>query len=125
MAEILPTLEIDRGEPYTRTITISDDSGPIDFTGWSATAKVYDTNMKGSPVTPLIESTPSLDSNGNMVVAFTGSDTLFIQTNQVESEAQFLKRLTKPTYQYVCEIKLKNPSGVLSRLMKARVKVTG
>ena len=123
--EILPTFELDRGEPYTRTVTVSTSSGPVNFTGWSATAKVYDTNrnLDTGRVTPLIETIPSLDSSGNVVISFTGEQTKFI--TPPETEKQFLKRLTKPTYQYVCEIRLVNPSGVLGRLMKARVKVTG
>jgi hypothetical protein len=106
--ERLPTFTIDRGKPYARSFTVADSSGPIDFTGFSATARVYDSNT----LEEIIASEPTLSNLG--VVTTTFPDTTLFPAGQS----------LRPTYQYFCDIMIYEPDGTLSRFMRANVKVT-
>lgn len=67
------TTTIRRGIPWTRTLTVSIDDVPVDFTGYSAIVAIGDINLDESEGV-------TLDDEGNITLDLTGAQTATILT---------------------------------------------
>lgn len=106
--EILPVMNIDRGEPFTRSLVISDQNGPIDFTGWTSTVRITDLITREV----LLDTTATLNDEGLVLINI--PDTTIFSIN-LKSGGR---------YTAVCDVNLINPSGVISRIMQAPIRVS-